>query len=177
MDSDDEENIRTPDESYSSQLVEPINLHDALYNNINEPISDDPYEAEIQLAMQISREDCLNSIEEEIKEMSLREEDERIRFLEISDRISSLENFSKNLNRLMYTEEDRTLKKYIEDILNEYFQLNIDYHYVDEDVYDKLYKIIDSYYLIPSEKNRKTLISCEEDFIIRSIFLRNDNLA
>ena len=44
MESDDEnKDIRHPDEAYSDQLVEPINLHDALYNNSDEPISDDPY--------------------------------------------------------------------------------------------------------------------------------------
>jgi hypothetical protein len=174
MDTDDEneENIRPPDLNYIDQLVEPINLNDALYNNTNEIISDDPFEAEIQLAMQISREDCLNAIEDEIKELSLREEEERLRVLEISNRITSLENFTKNLNRLMYSEEDKALKKYIENILNEYFQLNVDYHYVDDEMYDKLYKLIDSYYLIPSKKNRKTLISENEDFIIRSIFLK-----
>ena len=176
MDSENEneENIRSPDLHYSDQLVEPVNLHDALYHTTNDIISDDPYEAEIQLALQVSREDRLNEIEEELIESSLREEEERQRMFEISNRILSLENFSKNLNRLMYSEDDRALKKYIENVLNEYFQLNIDYHYVDEDVYDKLYKVLDSYYLIPSQKNRKTLISEEEDFIIRSIFLKTE---
>jgi hypothetical protein len=175
MESDEEqENIRPPDNTITDQLVESINLSESLYNTDNFTISDDPYEAEIQLALQVSREDCLNNIEEELKEFSLREEEDRQRILEISNRISSLENFSKNLNRLMYSEDDRALKKYIENILNEYFQLNIDYHYVDEDMYDKLYKMLDSYYLIPSQKNRKTLISEEEDFTVRSIFLKKE---
>ena len=64
---------------------------------------------------------------------------------------------------------------FIENILHEYFNLNIDYIYVDDDMYNKLYEIIDSYYLIPSKnKKSKTFISYEEDNIIRIIFLKKN---
>ena len=74
--------------------------------------------------------------------------------------------------KIMFFRNWKKIKIFIEDILNQYFNLDIDFIYIeDNDLYNDLYKIIDSYYLIPTQKKySKTLISKEEDSIFRDIF-------
>jgi hypothetical protein len=92
--------------------------------------------------------------------------------LKIDERKKSLEGFCKKIKALAFSEYDIKIKNYIENILNDYFNLTIDNTFVPNDVKNHLYKIIDSYYFIPKQKNfAKTAISKEEDDIIRKIFL------
>jgi hypothetical protein len=57
-------------------------------------------------------------------------------------------------------------------VLNDYFELKIDFIKLDEEMHQKIYNLIDNYYIIPlSKKYKKTLISKNEDTILRSIFL------
>ena len=91
--------------------------------------------------------------------------------LEKSKRMDSLKLFCKKVDRLIFTKEDLLIKKYIESVLEDYFSLKIDYINVDEDMYNKLYSVIDTYYLIPTIKNYKRITITEtEDNLIRSIF-------
>ena len=90
-----------------------------------------------------------------------------------NDRKKSLESFLKKLRGLSHTPQDIEIKTYIDSVLFDYFELNMDFIYVEDDMYEKMYKIIDTYYLIPNQKKmNKTAISEDEDHIIRSIFLR-----
>lgn len=107
--------------------------------------------------------------EEEHKLMALEEE---LIYKKMESRKKSLDSFYKKIERLTYSEEDRKIRSYIIDILDDWFTLKIDYVYVEHEMYEKIYKIIDSYYLIPFQKNyAKFAISKEEDNIVRSIFL------
>ena len=91
--------------------------------------------------------------------------------LEKSKRIDSLQLFCKKIEKLIFTKEDLLIKKYIESVLEDYFSLKIDYINIDEDMYNKLYSVIDTYYLIPTIKNYKRIAITEiEDNLIRTIF-------
>ena len=89
--------------------------------------------------------------------------------------MSSLENFCKKIRGLSFTPRDIQIRKYIEDVLKDYFELKIDYHIVDADIYDDLYKIINSFYMDPINKGKTiTKITAEEDTIIRHILIKYD---
>jgi hypothetical protein len=91
--------------------------------------------------------------------------------LEKTKRMNSLQLFCKKIEKLIFTKEDLLIKKYIESVLEDYFSLKIDYIIVDEDMYNKLYSVIDTYYLIPTiKKYKKTAITEIEDNLIRNIF-------
>ena len=67
------------------------------------------------------------------------------------------------------------LKNYINNVLQKWYKLEIDYIHVENIMYKKIYDIIDNYYLNPFKKKfNKYAISKEEDEIIRSIFLRKN---
>ena len=160
-----EEDIRIPDEVISDTLIIPEELDE-----------------ETELALQVSHREYFSSAYDEMKNNEILfsaskiSDDEHCNLLieksiEKELRIRSLEMFCKKIKGLSYIKEDIEIKNYIENILEEYFQSNIDFVIVDNEIYDKLYKIIDSYYLIPNGKKKgKTFISYEEDLIIRSIF-------
>ena len=87
------------------------------------------------------------------------------------NRKESLKNFTNRISKLMYVKEDKELKELIDNILDKYFNLEIDTYILSKKDYIDLYKIIYSYYIIPSSKNLKTAISKEENILIRNIFL------
>lgn len=164
------DDIRRADEVFTDQLEDSPNYY-SRYEQINN-VNNDPYIEETNLAIQVSREEYMNNIEELIKQESIRSEDERIRKVESSNRIESFNFLIKKIDRLVYTEDDRLVKNFIKTTLNEYFQLNIDCVNMGDEMYNKLYKIIDTYYLLPSKKNSKTSITSDEDMLIRNIFLK-----
>jgi len=91
--------------------------------------------------------------------------------LEKTKRKDSLQLFCKKIEKLVFTKEDLLIKKYIESVLEDYFSLKIDYINIDEDMYNKLYSVIDTYYLIPTiKKYKKTAITEIEDNLVRNIF-------
>ena len=109
-------------------------------------------------------------IEQERIELD-RIEQERIDKLK-SDRKNSLLNFSNRINKLIHVKEDKKIKELIDIILEKYFNLEIDTFKLNKKDYIDLYKIIDTYYEIPSSKNLKTAISKEENELVRTIFLK-----
>lgn len=178
-----EDDIREPDIPYSENLIDDNNT----FNNVDDELSlalkasreeyiinnnGIDHDEEYRLALEISKEEHFNIIEENVKKESIFEEELMFKKIEIDFRRDSLSNFCKKIQGLSYTAEDIKIKKYIENVLDEYFELKINSVNVDKNTYTLLYKIIDSYYLIPSSKNqKKTAISKEEDTIIRTIFL------
>ena len=108
--------------------------------------------------------------EEEHKLMVI--EEERV-YQKRESRIKSLNLFYRKIERLTYSEEDMKIRSYIMGVLDDWFNLKIDYVYLKSEMYEKIYKIIDSYYLIPFQKKyTKFAISKEEDDIVRTIFLK-----
>ena len=147
-----EDELREPDEKFNDVLLNP---YDEEYeNSINE---NNFMNEQLKIALEIS----INEYENKLKED----------YLKISSRKKSLELFSKKIKFLNYISEEIEIKDFIEKVLDDYFNLKIDFINVDKDNYEKIYKIIDSYYLIPTQKNyKKTAISFEEDQLIRNIF-------
>jgi hypothetical protein len=142
------------------------------------------FEQEVKLALEVSDQIYIKDLEQESYSLendnslseSDKEELEKQKVIEMEKRSQSLENFKKRIQALSLSLSfnDSRIKKYIEKVLINYCKLLIDFVYVDIDIYEDLYKVIDSYYLIPTQKNyKKTAISKEEDKLIRSIFRQN----
>lgn len=176
QDDDDEFNlVRLPIKAFTDKLIDDDNYD-----------SFDDMDLETKLALEVSKREQYSKVfDEDIendflkKAIELSNEEYSNQMLKISiekeDRFNSLKLFSKKIKGLSFTQEDIEIRKYIECVLQKYFNLEIDYIFIEDNLYNKIYKIIDSYYLIPSEKNiSKKFISYEEDLIIRSIFLKED---
>lgn len=149
---EDENQLRAPDKNFNDVLLNPYD--EAYENSIYENNS---MNEQLKIALEIS----INEYENKLKED----------YLKISNRKKSLELFSKKIKFLNFISEEIEIKNFIEKVLDDYFNLKIDFVNIDKDNYEKIYKIIDSYYLIPTQKNyKKTAISFEEDQIIRNIF-------
>ena len=147
------------------------------YMNDNNLYNDEFIEEQIKEAIKLSIEEDIDKQEKIAKEESLKIENERIKNLEINNRKKSLEEFSKRIKtlNLSVNENEKEIKNFIENTLDDYFNLKIDYINIEKDLYEKIYKIIDSYYLIPfTKKYKKTAISHEEDQILRNIFLHKN---
>lgn len=153
-------------------------------NNIEEHtiftnIVDESTYQDLDYALEVSKveyEEYLNNLfnerlneEQEDKLMGL--EEERV-WQKREIRIKSLVLFCRKIERLTYCEEDRKMRSYIMSILDDWFNLKIDYVVIESEMYEKIYKEINNYYLIPFQKNyTKFAISKEENEIVRSIFL------
>jgi hypothetical protein len=193
---DNNDDIREPDERYSDILLneeensfmkmdeemqkaieqskkdyyEKIYGPDSVFNfNNNNKISD--MNEDLLKVLSESREEYFDQLTEDIIQESIKAEEEKVQEFMKMERIVSLENFIKVIQRLNYTNNE--LKKYIDQVLNDYFELKIDSIYLDEDMYNKFYDEINTYYQIPVfKKFKKTLISEQEDSLIRTIFLK-----
>jgi len=175
MNSENESIIRKPDEIIKEKLI---------YDNIDENddelklalrISENEYYennllVELESVLQFSKNEYDNYLI--LEENKLMEMEENIIIQKINNRIKSLENFSKKIERLNYSEDDKLVKNYIKNILQKWYKLEIDYIHVENVMYKKIYDIIDNYYLnYLKKKINKYAISKEEDEIVRSIFL------
>jgi hypothetical protein len=136
--------IREADKAYREKLLD----------NIFEDKYEETYEETLQ----------------KIIEMSIYEQCDKEK--EKINRRKSLERFSKRIQYLsLFDNKDTETVKKIETILDDYFDLEIDFIHVKDDMYIKIFEIIDSFYLIPTEKKyKKTGITSDEDKILRSIF-------
>jgi len=173
--------IRKPDKIIKDQLIQRYENDDEMnlaldvsrnqYLTDNNLYDDMLINEQLKIAIELSLEEETNRLEESAKEESIKLENERIKNIEISERKKSLEEFSKRIKSLSFSINDIEIKNFIEQNLDDYFNLNIEFVNIDKDMYEKIYKIIDSYYLIPTQKNyKKTAISKEEDELIRNIF-------
>lgn len=170
----DSNEVRLPIEAFTDKLID------------SDSDSFDDIDLETKLTLEVSKREQYSKIfDEDIendflkKAIELSNEEYSNYMLKISiekeDRVNSLKLFLKKIKGLSFTQEDIEIRKYIESVLQKYFNLEIDYIFIENILYNKIYKIIDSYYLIPSEKNiSKKFISYEEDLIMRSIFLKED---
>ena len=142
-------------------------VNESVYENLDYALEISKIEYEEYLDNLVKEK--LNA-EEEHKLMALEEE----RVLQKKKiRIKSLVLFCKKIERLTYCEEDRKMRSYIMGVLDDWFSLKIDYIVIESEMYEKIYKEINNYYLIPFQKNyTKFAISKEEDDIVRSIFLK-----
>ena len=151
-----------------------IEEHTIFTNIVNESTYQD-----LDYALEISKIEYQEYLDNLVKEKLNAEEEhklmrseEELIYKKMESRIKSLDSFCKKIERLTYCEEDRKMRSYIMSVLDNWFRLKIDCVYVDQEMYEKIYKEINNYYLIPFQKNyTKFAISKEEDNIVRSIFL------
>lgn len=173
---------RNPDLDEEMRLALSVSQKEYLYNQNNHYFDYFEFiENEINLVCEIS----LNEQNEIIKNKMIEiEENHKMEFeekytIELKNkikamRVNSLQHFCKKIERLNFSEKDIKIKKYIQFFLTKYFNIEIDFILVDNDMYKDIFEIIDTYYLIPTKKNYgRTIISKEEDIIIRSIFRSN----
>lgn len=178
---DDFEEIRPPDAVFRTRLIGGTNDHDYLDNTDNTNNIDN----ELKMALDVSLNEFEKSINDAMDEanmelmLSMSLEEDIQRNIKISeDRRKSLENFYRRIQTLIYTHEDKELKDYLESVLSDYFDLKIDETCVPEGMYEKVYRLIDSYYLIPVEKKlKRTAIPKEEDELLRVLFLEKKVLT
>jgi len=177
----DIDDIRKPDKIIKDQLIQRYENDDEMnlaldvsrnqYLTDNNLYDDMLINEQLKITIDLSLEEHTNKLAEIAMDESIQLENERIKNIEIYERKKSLEEFSKRIKSLSYSINEIEIKNFIEQILNDYFNLNIEYINIEKDMYEKIYKIIDSYYLIPIQKNyKKTAISYEEDQLIRNIF-------
>lgn len=175
-----EDEVNEIDEINKIRLPDPIIKNRLIDYESDNGSDNNELDLELKLALDVSKNDFYDREEDKYVEneitlaLELSMEDHLKRLKELSiNRAKSLEIFCKKIKSLSYTQEDIEIRNYIENILSDYFDLNIDEIYVNDDMYDKLFKIIDTYYLIPTErKYKKTSIPESEDLIIRSIIKR-----
>ena len=185
-DNDSCDDIREPDKIIKDKLIKNYESDDdemnlALDVSRNQYLTDNNLDnnilmnEQLKIAIEMSLEEHTNKLEKIAIDQSIQLEIERIKNLEISDRKKSLEEFSKRIKSLSFSVNELEIKNFIEKILDDYFNLRIKYIYVEDDImYEKIYKIIDSYYLIPIQKKyKKTARSYEEDHIIRNLFRKS----
>ncbi len=163
-------NYAPPYNRDDDELMRAINLSREEYANIiqntEREMNDSILDNEILIAMQISQKEQ----EEAEKIMSELIANESIA-LEKEKRIESLKTFNKRI-RGAFLPSQRAVKEYVENVLNDYFELKCDFVAMeDEEMYNQLYQIVDSYYRIPLiKKMGRFAISEEEDTIVRNLF-------
>jgi len=175
---DTSEYIRRPDEIVTERLVDDEN--NDLYPDTN-VIPNYDFEKQLENALKISEHTYkLENDEEGILRQSLEEYDIQINQQELfeqsimDERRKSLEFFVKRLTSLSFGSQ-QTFVNAVKEKLEEYFNLFVDIIYLDQEIYNELYKIIDSYYIIPVEKGqKKTAIAKEEDELLRVLLLKKE---
>jgi hypothetical protein len=157
---------------FNNKFIDDSNIYNSF--NINENINDKTNikESIIQESNNIKESNIMQ--ESDNIDESIINESKRI---EIEKRQNSLPNFIKmikKINSIYFTVRENEIKIFIEDKLNDYFNLIIDKIIIeDENLYKDLYLIIDSYYIIPKNKNyKKFAIPFEEDQLLRTIFIK-----
>jgi hypothetical protein len=167
---EEEDRIRTPDEAKVERLVsnhsfEPEldddddNLHKALIESMKEKNN--------------LEEDFLKESEEEyiFQQFIL-----QINIEEIEKRSLSLPQFTKRLERLCFSESDRSIKAIIEPIIVEYKLNKLNNIELESNIYDNIYgDFIDTLYKKPISLGKTaTAITKDEDILIRQIFLKKE---
>lgn len=173
FDNDASDSIRAPDRVISECLMNDANIG-------NNDFSYD-FDKQISDALKISKHiyDIQNN-EEDIIRRSIEEYNEQLRnqnILEQSimdERRKSLDFFLRRINSISFGNNNDLISS-IQNSFNDYFNLSSDNIYLENDIYDETYKLIDSFYLIPKEKGyKKTAISKDEDELLRTLLLKND---
>lgn len=184
--SDSEDEIRKPDKIIKEKLID-----DDISLNSNEENSE--FISEIELALEVSKKECRDKFElQDVLEKSMNdysnELDTVLRISQVEyleqiennekkkiERYDLITNFLNKFKRIKFDKENEIkIKILIENTLEQYLNLYIDYIFIDDiELYEDLYKLIDSYFKIPFENKRRTFISENEDKVLRKIFLKN----
>ena len=166
---EDEDDIRLPDEAKVERLVN---------NNSFEPEiedDDDLHKAIIESMKEKNNleEDFLKESEEEyiFQQFIL-----QINIEEIEKRSLSLPQFTKRLERLCFSESDRSIKAIIEPIIVEYKLNKRNNIELNTEVFNNIYEnFIDTLYKKPIDLGKtSTAITKNEDELIRKIFLKKE---
>ena len=166
---EEEDRIRTPDEAKVERLVSNHSFEPELDDD------DDLHKALIESMKEKNNleEDFLKESEEEyiFQQFIL-----QINIEEIEKRSLSLPQFTKRLERLCFSESDRSIKAIIEPIIVEYKLNKLNNIELESNIYDNIYgDFIDTLYKKPISLGKTaTAITKDEDILIRQIFLKKE---
>jgi hypothetical protein len=166
---EEEDRIRIPDESKVERLVSNHSFEPELDDD------DDLHKALIESMKEKNNleEDFLKESEEEyiFQQFIL-----QINIEEIEKRSLSLPQFTKRLERLCFSESDRSIKAIIEPIIVEYKLNKLNNIELESNIYDNIYgDFIDTLYKKPISLGKTaTAITKDEDILIRQIFLKKE---
>jgi hypothetical protein len=168
---------------FNNKFIDDSNIYNSF--NINKNINDKTNIKESIIQESNNIDESIIKESNNIKESNIMQESDNIdesiinesKRIEIEKRQNSLPNFIKmikKINSIYFTVRENEIKFFIEDKLNDYFNLIIDKIIIeDENLYKDLYLIIDSYYIIPKNKNyKKFAIPFDEDQLLRTIFIK-----
>jgi hypothetical protein len=184
----DEEPDKTGDSSFSFEDKEDNGIRKAdeakverLVNNSFDPDLEDD---EFHKALIESRKDMYstqNNLEEELlkeseEEYIFQQLIQQINIDEIEKRSLSLPQFTKRLERLCFSENDRAIKAIIEPIIIEYKLNKRNNIELESYIYENIYEnFIDTLYKKPISLGKTTTaITKGEDELIRKIFLKKE---
>jgi hypothetical protein len=168
---EEQEEIRSPDEAKKERLVPSGN--NSFETNLDE--DDEFHKAliESRKTQNNLEQDFLKESEEEYIFQQLIQQ---INIDEIEKRSLSLPQFTKRLERLCFTESDRTIRDIIAPIIVEYKLNKRNNVELETTIYDNIYgNFIDTLYKKPINLGKtSTAITKDEDELIRKIFLKKE---
>jgi hypothetical protein len=166
---EEHDEIRIPDEAKVERLVSNHSFEPELDDD------DDLHKALIESMKEKNNleEDFLKESEEEyiFQQLIL-----QINIEEIEKRSLSLPQFTKRLERLCFSESDRSIKAIIEPIIVEYKLNKCNNVMLEHNIYINIYEnFIDTLYKKPISLGKTaTAITKDEDILIRQIFLKKE---
>jgi hypothetical protein len=173
----DVDDVRSPDTVKKERLVGGNSYEDDFIEK--EVLNDNDYEKAI--ADSIAEYNNSNNLEEELlkeseEEYIFQQLIQQINIDEIEKRSLLLPQFTKRIERLCFTENDRTIKSIIEPIIIEYKLNKINNIELESDIYDNIFEnFIDTLYQKPISLGKTTtVITKDEDTLIRKIFLKKE---
>ncbi len=131
--------------------------HNEIYGRVDE---------ETRMAMELSEKEYINQMQESFLEEQMKEIEENIK----KERAESLPEFRKRVQRLVFSEEDKKIKKLFDSAFELYSINLLDAVPLNEDEYKLLFDFIDSLYIVPLSNGRKTAIPENEYSILKNIF-------
>jgi hypothetical protein len=168
---EEEEGIRLPDEAKKERLVlSSINSFESQFDGDNE------FHKALIESKKIQNNLEYQLLKESEEEYIFQQLIQQINIDEIEKRSLSLPQFTKRLERLCFTENDRAIKAIIEPIIIEYKLNKRNNIELELDIYDNIYEnFIDTLYKKPINLGKtSTAISKDEDELIRKIFLKKE---
>jgi hypothetical protein len=168
---EEEEGIRLPDEAKKERLVlSSINSFESQFDDDNE------FHKALIESKKIQNNLEYQLLKESEEEYIFQQLIQQINIDEIEKRSLSLPQFTKRLERLCFTENDRAIKAIIEPIIIEYKLNKRNNIELELDIYDSIYgDFIDTLYKKPINLGKtSTAISKDEDELIRKIFLKKE---
>ncbi len=142
---------------HNHEFEDDHDYHNEIYGRVDE---------ETRMAMELSEKEYINQMQESFLEEQMKEIEENIK----KERAESLPEFRKRVQRLVFSEEDKKIKKQFDSAFELYSINLLDAVPLNEDEYKLLFDFIDSLYIVPLSNGRKTAIPENEYSTLKNIF-------